>query len=75
VNGHRVNPTSTRRRAGATTLAGASLAAVSAILDAESAHVARQQGLNDRIDQIRQRVAAEADGLPANQQQPGGQQA
>ncbi|MDH4132361.1 MAG: guanylate kinase [Gemmatimonadota bacterium] len=51
------------------------VSAVSAILDAESAHVARQQGLNERIDHIRQRVAAEADGLPANQQQPGGQQA
>jgi guanylate kinase len=51
------------------------VSAVSAILDAESAHVARQQGLSDRIDQIRQRVAAEADALPANQQQPGGQQA
>ena len=44
------------------------VSAVSAILDGESAHVARQVGLNDRIDQIRQRVAAEADALSANQQ-------
>lgn len=51
------------------------VSAVSAILDAESAHVARQEGLNDRIDQIRQRVAAEAGALPANQPQPGGQKA
>jgi guanylate kinase len=51
------------------------VSAVSAILDAESAHVVRPEGLNDRIDQIRQRVAAEAGALPANQPQPGGQKA
>jgi guanylate kinase len=51
------------------------VSAVSSILDGESAHVARQVGLNDRIDQIRQRVAAEAEALSANQQEQGEQKA